>query len=66
LVVSDIVQSPWQPKEDGSGDQLRDVSFTLSLNNSMGYKHSQVTETQVRNPARDSAFLQIALISQLE
>jgi hypothetical protein len=44
---SDIVQSNWQTKDDGSGDKVREVSFTLSLTNSMGYKHSQVTETQV-------------------
>ena len=44
----DIVQSSWQAKDDGTGDKIREVSFTLSLTNSMGYKHSQVTETQVK------------------
>jgi len=47
IIVPDILQQEWQDKD---GKTTRHVSFTVTLNQRMGPKHSQITEMQVLVP----------------
>ena len=47
LSSSDIVQSDWEENSDDNS-KTRKVSFTVTLTQVMGPKHSQLSETQVR------------------
>ena len=48
LLHLDISQTPWQSKDTHkAGDKVREVSMTLTLNNSMGPKNACISETQV-------------------
>jgi len=41
-----MIQSEWQLGSDGN-QKVREISFTVTLNQMMGPRHAQVTESQV-------------------
>ena len=46
-IFPELVQSEWSEEVDSEGDQHRVISYTLSLNYSIGPKTSPATEKQV-------------------
>jgi len=47
LSYTDLILSPWPDDADSSGMKVRNISYTLSLNYTIGPKCSPSTERQV-------------------
>ena len=50
---SDLVTESWPKATNQEGNKLRNISYTLSLNYSIGPKVSPTSEKQVSSPPND-------------